>query len=95
MTSRYQICCVTRSEFLNHHQRLRQVGGVNRDGSWWKISEAAAIEGIEEGRWQFFVADAGRRWDVVVATSKYGRKYIKTEVDGLQPENLLRLPECR
>lgn len=31
---------------------------------------------------------------VVVAVSRFGNKYIKTEADGEQPNNLLSLPEC-
>jgi hypothetical protein len=32
---------------------------------------------------------------VIVGTSRYGHKYLKTEADGEQPDNLLSLPECR
>ena len=95
MASRHQICCVSRSAFLNHHQRLRGVGGVNPDGSRWKITEEAAIAGIEAGQWSFFIAHAGHEIAVVVATSRYGSKYLKTAEDGLQPESLLALPDCR
>ena len=31
---------------------------------------------------------------VNVAVSHYGNKYLKTENDGEQPDNLLALPEC-
>jgi hypothetical protein len=93
--TRYQICCVARSVFMNHHQRLRLVGGVTLDGAWWKIPEADAIAAIEAGRWKFFVgSDRGER-DVVIAISRYGTKYLKGATDGLQPETLLALPECR
>ncbi len=33
--------------------------------------------------------------NVVVAVSRFDHKYIKTEADGEQPDNLLSLPECR
>ena len=95
MGSRHQICCIGRSAFLNHHQRLRMLGGVNPDGSRWKITEAAAIAGIEAGQWQFFISRAGQELDVLVATSRYGSKYLKTAEDGLQPESLLALLDCR
>ena len=95
MPTRHQICCVTRTAFMNHHQRFRLVGGVNRDGSWWKITETEAIAGIAAGHWSFFITtDRGDR-DIVVATSRYGTPYLKTATDGLQPESLLALPECR
>ena len=95
MPSPYQICCICRSDRLNHDRRIRAIGGVNPDGSRWKISEETAIAGIESGQWRFFVSHAGRAVEVVVATSKYGSKYIKTAEDqGLHPECLLGLPEC-
>jgi hypothetical protein len=31
---------------------------------------------------------------VIVAVSRYGNKYPKTEIDGDDPNNLLSLPEC-
>jgi hypothetical protein len=50
--------------------------------------------GIEQGKWSFFVIKDGKTVKVIVATSKYGHKYLKTEADGEQPNNLLSLPEC-
>jgi hypothetical protein len=95
MPTRHLICCVAKSAFMNHHQRLRRVGGVNPDGAWWRTTEAEAIAGIEAGRWSFFIGgDRGER-EVVVAISRYGTKYLKTAADGLQPESLLALPDCR
>ncbi len=38
-----------------------------------------------------WVRIATLRW---VETSRYGNKYLKTEADGEQPDNLLSLPEC-
>ncbi|HEX3865065.1 MAG TPA: DUF3892 domain-containing protein [Stellaceae bacterium] len=96
MSSRYRISCVTRSDHLNHDRRIRLIGGVNADGSRWKISAEAAVSGIEAGRWSFYVSEAGRDVDIVIATSKYGNKYIKTADDrNLHPETLLALPQCR
>lgn len=94
MPGRYCISCVTRSDRLNHDRRIRGIGGVNRDGAHWRISEAEAIAAIETGRWGFYVASAGGELPVVVAVSKYGSKYIKGAGDGLQPDSLLALPEC-
>jgi hypothetical protein len=96
MPSRYQIYCIERSDSFNHHRRIRGIGGINPDGSRWKISEETAIAGIESGQWRFYVSRAGHEIDIVVATSKYGSKYIKTADDGgLHPDGLLALPECR
>jgi len=95
MPSRHQIQCIRRSKFLNHDRRIRGIGGVNPDGSRWAINEAAAIAGIEAGRWHFFVSRAGHPIDIVVAVSRHGGKYLKAADDGLHPETLLALPECR
>lgn len=50
--------------------------------------------GTESGKWQFYVSVGGLTVDVIVATSQYGHKYIKTLADGVHPDNLLSLPEC-
>ncbi len=94
MAALYRIHCVTPSDRFNHHQRLRRLGGVNPDGARWRIGEAEAIAGIEAGRWRFVVAYRGRDWEVEVATSKYGTKYLKTAADTLHPDSLLALPHC-
>ncbi len=49
---------------------------------------------IENGKWTFFVRRNSQSVRVVVAVSRYGNKYLKTEADGEQPNNLLSLPEC-
>jgi hypothetical protein len=49
---------------------------------------------IEQGKNEFYVTQGGNTVNVIVATSAAGHKYIKTVADGLQPDNLLSLPEC-
>ena len=94
MPARYLICCVSRTDLLNHDRRIRAVGGVNPDGARWHIDQAEAIAAIEEGRWSFYVEQDGRPAPVVIAVSKYGSKYQKCGRDVLQPDSLLGLPEC-
>lgn len=94
MASRHQIRCINKSAHFNPHERIRNVGGKNQDGTLWKISEDEAITGIETGKWAFYVSQQGHTVDVVVALSAHGHKYLKTVADGLQPDNLLSLPEC-
>lgn len=90
-----RIDCVNKTDRTDPHDRIHSVGGPNADGTRWKISEDAAIEGIEAGKWTFHVErPAGHVVDVVIAT-RLGSKYLKTEADGEQPDNLLALPECR
>lgn len=93
---RYQVHCIDRSDRLNHDRRIRHIGGVNLDGARWWITEAAAIAGIETGRWSFYISRTGYDVEIVVATSRYGNKYIKAaDDDGLHPEGLLALGDCR
>ena len=49
---------------------------------------------IESGESAFVVQAARRRVNVIVAVSPSRQKYLKTEIDGDQPDTLLRLREC-
>jgi len=94
MPDSIQIRCINKSDRPNPHERILSIGGVNPDATRWKLNQQEAIDGIEQGRWRFYVAAAGGSVWVVVAVSRYGNKYIKTVADGEHPDNLLSLPEC-
>ncbi len=92
-TKTVQIKCINKSDRMNTHERITHVGGY--ETSQWKITQQEAIEYIENGVWRFWVKpQTGDAVWVEVAVSRYGNKYLKTEADGEQPNNLLSLPEC-
>lgn len=96
MAARHQITCVNKRDRDDPHERITHVGGSEgaENGGAWRITQKEAIQGIENGRWDFYVTQNGRTVEVIVATSRYGNKYLKTENDDYQPNNLLNLPEC-
>lgn len=87
-----QIKCINRTERMDPHERISHVGGYVT--SQWKITLNDAIRKIESGEGAFIVQAARGRVSVFVAVSPSRQKYLKTELDGDQPDTLLRLPEC-
>lgn len=95
MASRIRIQCVNKTPRYDAHDRIRNVGVLNADGTRWKLTQPDAIRRTEDGEFSFYVQDpVGQVAEVIVAVSRYGHKYLKTAADDEQPDNLLSLPEC-
>jgi len=96
MSETQTIRCINKEDRDNPYERIKFVGGVNPDGSRWRVSQQEAIREIEANEWQYLVErPQGDRVIVLVAVSRFKNKYLKTEADGDEPNNLLSLPECR
>jgi Protein of unknown function (DUF3892) len=91
MAQQAQIRCINKTNRFNPHERISHIGGFVT--SHWKLTLDDAISKIERGEWQFYVDVGGKGVWIVVAVHN-GRKYLKTQADGQQPNNLLSLPEC-
>ena len=94
MADRFEVNCVNKSDRYNPHERITHLGG-NAGGKRWKITQQEMISGIEGDKWAFLLLEVAGLWSVIVATSRFGNKYVKTTADGEQPDNLLSLPECQ
>lgn len=89
-----QIMCINKVDRPNPYERITHVGGVAN--TRWKLTQEDAIDKIERGEWSFFVAlpNSTKSVWVEVATSRFGHKYLRTEGDDDNRNNLLSLPEC-
>ena len=87
-----QITCINKTYRQDPHDRIHSVGGESASSRWKKL-QTTAISEIEARVNTFYTRVNGVRANVSVATHN-GHKYIKTENDGLHPNNLLSLPEC-
>lgn len=93
MANSVEIQCINKSNRYNPHERITHVGGKNLDGTRWKLTEDQAIQFIEANTYTFWTKGGGKVADVIVV-NHHIRKYLKTANDGVQPDNLLALPEC-
>lgn len=93
MASKYQVLCINKNDRNSAHEKISHIGGKNADGTNWKVTQEAAIKGIESGKWEFYVSVNGKTATVIVINSIHG-KYIRTKKDSTEVDNLLSLPEC-
>jgi hypothetical protein len=90
-----RVFCVSKTDRMNPHERIKGIGGFNANNTRWWLTVPAAIAGIREGKWSFYVENPpGHRVEVIIAYSTQGHEYLKTVADGEHPNNLLYLPEC-
>jgi hypothetical protein len=86
------VCIIKRGGHYNPHERISHLGATSTQGVTVYTQEQLILW-IESAQHSFYVArPSGSVW-VEVAT-RNGRKHLKTQADGAEPNNLLALPEC-
>lgn len=89
----FRITCITKDDRYNPYEQILSVGGTAAGG--WTLSQQTVINRIKDGTESFYVEEpSGDRVRVIVAESRFGNDYIKTEADSDHPNNLLSLPKC-
>lgn len=94
MATSHEVGCINKTNRESAHERIQNIGGVNPDGTRWKLSVSQAIADIKADKYKFYVSKNGSKVNVIIARSASGNEYLKTENDGEQPNNLLSLQEC-
>lgn len=93
MPTHYTVSCINKDDRMDAYRRITHIGGAGIFP--WKFSTAEAIRLIEAGSAVFTVDRPFLpSTKVVVSVSSYGHKYLRTEADGEEPNNLLSLQEC-
>ncbi len=90
MASRIRIQCINKTDRHNAYERIKNIGGINDDGSRWKLPLNDTISYIGNGPHSFYVSQGETTIDVIVASNN-GYKYLKMRNDNLEPNNLLSL----
>lgn len=93
MILKHEVSCITRDDRVNPFERVVTIGGKNPDGSHWHLSQKNAIEAIKSGAHRFYVKDAGRKVEIVIARNSLYCEFLKSETDGDLPLRLLDLPQ--
>jgi hypothetical protein len=89
-----EIKCINKKDRDNAWERITHIWWVNPSGTNWKLTQEQAVIDIENWKYSFYV---NVWWDIVnviISESRFWNKYIKTENDWDEPNNLLSLPEC-
>ena len=94
MSIELEVKCINKTNRSSPHERISHIGGIHPISGSWKLELNKAISLIENDGWSFYVNVNRQKVKVIIAKSAQGNKYLKTENDGEQPNNLLSLPEC-
>ncbi|HEV3458838.1 MAG TPA: DUF3892 domain-containing protein [Thermoanaerobaculia bacterium] len=86
MPTARRVTCVDKDS--DRHEGITHLGG-----SGWRETRAEVVRQIEDGDYEYYTFEGGKRAEVKVR-SRDGAKYVQTQADGLWTDNLLALPRC-
>jgi len=90
-----EVKCISKMHTPHRHERITHIGGDwGFNGTRVKITQAEAVEDIDNGIYSYFVR-SGTDIAKVIVYSHLGNRYLKTEADSTTKDNLLSLPECK
>ena len=89
----HQVTC-HKPDNADPDRRIQGLGGPG--GSGWYLDIDTLITAIENKQYLLWSVDPKTKTSVWVEVHKRpnGRKYLKTQADGIEPNNLLALPHC-
>lgn len=90
----FRVDCIGMGNRYSSEARVIAIGGTKPDGLPWRLTEAAAIAGLEKGSWYLHVEGPTMELIPLVVASKGGRKYLKADWEGQGSDLLFDLPEC-
>ena len=91
-TPHYQVTC-HKPDDSDPDRRLEGLGGPG-GGGWYRDIDYL-IAGIEAKAYNLWTTTPQGKSVWVVIAVRNGRQYLKTEVDGIEPNNLLALQHCQ
>jgi hypothetical protein len=97
MATYYVVCITKHPTNTDPHNRIQYIGTNTTAGSktatkTWPLDDV--VKAIDNKTDTFYCTD--KRGDTVkcVTATHNGNKYVKTENDGIQPDNLLAQDKC-
>jgi Protein of unknown function (DUF3892) len=89
MADTFQVTC----HKPDNADRDRRIQGLGGPSGWYRDIDTL-IDGIESGSYRLWAVDTNRNSVWVIVAERNWRKYLKTESDGIEPNNLLALRAC-
>lgn len=84
-----------RPDDADRDRRLEGLGGPDSTtGALWYRDIDFLIRGIESNEYALWTVDQQGNSVWVEVKERNKRKYLKTQTDGVEPNNLLALPRC-